>query len=73
MRARPSDHDEWASLGLEGWGFDDVLPLYREMENDQGGDGRWHGREGLFRLTRPDWDDTGTMPHNPNLLMLMVP
>jgi choline dehydrogenase len=57
MRARPSDHDEWASLGLEGWGFDDVLPLYREMENDQGGDSRWHGREGLFRLTRPDWDD----------------
>jgi choline dehydrogenase len=58
MRARPSDHDEWASLGLAGWGFDDVLPLYREMENDQGGDRRWHGRDGLFRLTRPAWEDT---------------
>jgi choline dehydrogenase len=57
MRTRPSDHDEWASRGLDGWGFEDVLPLYREMENDQGGDRRWHGNQGLFRLTRPTWDE----------------
>ena len=55
MRARPSDHDEWAAMGLTGWGFDDLLPLYREMETDPGGDDRWHGRDGLFRVARPGW------------------
>lgn len=56
MRARPADHDEWADLGLDGWGFEDVLPLYREMETDLGGDPDWHGKEGLFEVTRPTWD-----------------
>lgn len=60
MRTRPADHDEWAALGLEGWGFDDVLPIYREMESDEGGDDRWHGRDGLFRLARPGWDEVSS-------------
>lgn len=57
MRARPADHDEWRDLGLDGWGFSDVLSLYREMETDPEGDDQWHGREGLFEVTRPTWDE----------------
>jgi choline dehydrogenase len=53
MRTRPADHDAWAALGLDGGGFEDVLPIYRAMENDQGGDEQWHGRDGLFHVTRP--------------------
>lgn len=55
-RTRPADHDAWAALGLDGWGYDDVLPLYRAMESDAAGDERWHGREGLFHVARPAWD-----------------
>lgn len=56
MRTRPADHDEWARMGLEGWGWEDVLPLYRAMEADTGGEDAWHGRDGLFRVTRPSWE-----------------
>jgi choline dehydrogenase len=56
MRARPADHDEWRDLGLEGWGFEDVLPLYKEMETDAGGSAEWHGRDGLFEVSRPTWE-----------------
>ena len=56
MRTRPADHEEWAQLGLEGWGWSDVLPLYRAMEADAGGEEEWHGRDGLFRVTRPSWE-----------------
>ncbi|MEV8135263.1 MULTISPECIES: GMC family oxidoreductase [Microbacterium] len=57
MRARPADHDEWAERGLTGWGWEDVLPLYKEMETDLGGDATWHGTDGPFRVTRPGWDE----------------
>ena len=33
MRARPSDFARWSAHGIEGWSFDDVLPIYKAMEN----------------------------------------
>ena len=29
MRGQAADYDEWRSLGLEGWGWSDVLPAFR--------------------------------------------
>ena len=50
MRARPSDFARWSAHGIEGWSFDDVLPIYKAMENTPTGDDAWHGRSGSFPI-----------------------
>jgi choline dehydrogenase-like flavoprotein len=37
MRGQRADYDGWAALGNTGWGWDDLLPLYKGMENHHGG------------------------------------
>ncbi|KAG9316078.1 GMC oxidoreductase-domain-containing protein [Chiua virens] len=32
VRGSASDYDDWAALGNEGWGFDELLPLIRKIE-----------------------------------------
>ena len=34
LRGLPSDFDAWVAAGAEGWGWSDVLPYYRRLEND---------------------------------------
>ena len=37
-RGHRSDYDTWAYLGNDGWGYDDVLPLFKRSEDfDRGG------------------------------------
>src|SRR6201991_2010624 len=50
MRARPSDFARWSAHGIEGWSFEDVLPIYKAMENTPTGDDAWHGRSGPFPI-----------------------
>jgi choline dehydrogenase len=50
MRARPSDFARWSALGIEGWSFEDVLPIYKAMENTTTGDDGWHGRSAPFPI-----------------------
>lgn len=52
MRARPADHQAWVDNGNEGWGYDDMLPFYKKMENYPFGEDKWHGRDGLYRMSR---------------------
>ena len=34
LRGVPSDFDAWVTAGASGWGWDDVLPYFRRLEND---------------------------------------
>jgi 5-(hydroxymethyl)furfural/furfural oxidase len=34
LRGLPSDYDAWADAGAAGWGWSDVLPYFRKLEND---------------------------------------
>ncbi|PIJ48068.1 oxidoreductase, partial [Leucobacter sp. OLES1] len=52
VRCTPQDFDHWESLGNPGWGWDDVLPVYRSIENFHGsGDPALHGTDGLLDVT----------------------
>ena len=57
-RGTPDDYVEWQAAGAAGWGWDDVLPYYRKLENDLDFDGALHGKDGPvpIRRTKPtDW------------------
>jgi choline dehydrogenase-like flavoprotein len=45
-RGQPQDYDGWAALGCEGWGWRDVLPVFRRIEDNTRGAGEWHGTGG---------------------------
>lgn len=52
VRCVPEDFDHWASLGNEGWSWEEVLPVYRAIENYRGGgEPALHGAEGLLDVT----------------------
>lgn len=54
IRGNRVDYDAWAAGGLEGWGYDSVLPYFiRSERNEQLGqlDARYHGGEGPLNVT----------------------
>jgi choline dehydrogenase len=58
MRGQRSDWDYWASLGNRGWSWDDVLPLFRSLEDYEGGEVDAYGVGGEVRVENPRvrWD-----------------
>jgi choline dehydrogenase len=34
MRGQAADYDRWRQMGLTGWGWDDVLPIFRKHEDN---------------------------------------
>jgi 5-(hydroxymethyl)furfural/furfural oxidase len=57
-RGTPDDYAEWEAHGATGWGWNDVLPYYRKLENDLDFGGDQHGKSGPvpIRRTKPeDW------------------
>ncbi|NKM83606.1 FAD-binding protein [Rhizobium laguerreae] len=53
MRGQAADYDGWASLGLAGWGWQDVLPHFRQMEDHFMGESAHHGISGGWRVEAP--------------------
>ncbi|QBR03897.1 glucose-methanol-choline oxidoreductase [Paraburkholderia pallida] len=52
LRGLPSDYDAWADAGAVGWGWDDVLPWFRALENDLDFKGPLHGDKGPITVRR---------------------
>ena len=50
MRGQAADYDGWRQLGLEGWGWDDVLPLFMAQEDHIAPPGPTHARGGDLRV-----------------------
>jgi choline dehydrogenase len=53
VRGQAQDFDTWAQMGNHGWSYQDVLPFFKRMENYDGGDNEFRGREGPLRVTNP--------------------
>jgi choline dehydrogenase len=53
IRGHRSDYDDWLAAGNEGWGFDDVLPVFKRHEKRLFGDPAFHGRGGELDVQRP--------------------
>ena len=47
IRGNKNDYDHWERLGCKGWSYNDVLPIFKKLENDQtGGDPTYHSMDG---------------------------
>jgi choline dehydrogenase-like flavoprotein len=58
MRGQAADYDHWRQLGLAGWGWDDVLPFFRQHENHFLGESLAHATGGELHVSAPRvrWD-----------------
>ena len=56
VRGHARDFDHWEQSGATGWGYADVLPYFKRMENwtdgGHGGDVAWRGTDGPLHVTR---------------------
>lgn len=51
VRGHAGDYDEWAELGCDGWGWDDVLPYFLKSEHNEWGGDDLHGSEGPLQVS----------------------
>ncbi|TIP51424.1 MAG: choline dehydrogenase, partial [Mesorhizobium sp.] len=52
VRGHAHDFDHWAEQGATGWGFADVLPYFKRMEDSDGGEDGWRGHGGPLHVQR---------------------
>ena len=50
MRGQARDYDEWEALGNKGWGWDDILPLFKKSEDYYDANNAFHGTGGEWRV-----------------------
>ncbi|MBU4434144.1 MAG: GMC family oxidoreductase N-terminal domain-containing protein [Alphaproteobacteria bacterium] len=53
MRGQAADYDGWRQQGLEGWGWDDVLPLFLAQEDHIAPPSAHHRSGGEWRVEHP--------------------
>ncbi|WP_420557384.1 GMC family oxidoreductase [Roseovarius sp.] len=53
MRGQAQDYESWRQEGLVGWGWDDVLPVFKDLEDHFLGETEHHGVGGGWRVEPP--------------------
>lgn len=58
MRGQAADYDHWRQLGLSGWGWDEVKPVFKRLDDHFLGESEHHGVGGEWRVepARVRWD-----------------
>lgn len=52
LRGQAADYDAWAAMGNTGWSWNEVLPLFMEVEDHHAGASEFHGAGGTWRVER---------------------
>lgn len=53
MRGQKADWDHWAALGNRGWSWDEVVPVFRALEDYEDGAVHGYGAGGEVRIENP--------------------
>ena len=54
LRGQAQDYDDWVrDYGCDGWGYDDVLPVFRRQERNLTFHDAFHGTEGALKVSHP--------------------
>lgn len=51
VRGQSQDYDGWAQLGNTGWSYEDVLPAFRDVENNMEIADEYHGTDGELNVS----------------------
>ncbi|MGB7241218.1 MAG: GMC family oxidoreductase N-terminal domain-containing protein [Sulfitobacter sp.] len=51
VRGDPVLYDKWRDADCPGWGYQDLLPLFKRIEDRKGGDPDWRGVGGPIKVT----------------------
>ncbi len=51
MRGNAEDYNGWEKSGCAGWGWDDVLPVFKRAEGNERLAGKYHGTTGPFKVS----------------------
>jgi len=54
VRGDPREYDKWREAGCAGWGWSDMLPYFKRMEDFPPGDPKLRGHGGPIGVTRLD-------------------
>ncbi|MDA7598466.1 choline dehydrogenase [Alphaproteobacteria bacterium] len=57
VRGNVGDYTHWEESGARGWGYNDVLPYFKRMEQSHGGEAPWRGTDGPLHITRGPRDN----------------
>ncbi|HUC49851.1 MAG TPA: GMC family oxidoreductase N-terminal domain-containing protein [Xanthobacteraceae bacterium] len=57
VRGNRGDYARWASYGLPGWSYDDVLPYFRRQESWEGGATTYRGGDGPLQTRKSRYQD----------------
>lgn len=52
IRGHARDYDQWRQMGLNGWGFADVLPYFKRSQHHEVGADAWNGQGGPLWVSR---------------------
>ncbi|MGZ5139714.1 MAG: GMC family oxidoreductase, partial [Burkholderiales bacterium] len=52
VRGDPAEYDKWRDTGCAGWGYSDMLPLFKRLEDFPEGDQNVRGKGGPIGVTR---------------------
>lgn len=50
VRGHARDYDQWRQMGLEGWGYSDILPYFKRSEHFEDGENDYHGGAGPLKI-----------------------
>jgi choline dehydrogenase len=51
IRGHPADFDDWRAAGNPGWGWQDVLPYFKKLEDNGNGPDEWRATGGPVRVS----------------------
>lgn len=51
IRGQREDYDHWASLGCDGWSYDEILPYFIKSERNERGSSEYHGDNGPLSVS----------------------
>lgn len=51
VRGQPADFDDWLAMGNLGWGWNNVLPYFRKLEDHAHGASEFHGSGGPVHVS----------------------
>lgn len=54
VRGNAWDYDNWAAMGCDSWSYADVLPYFREIEDNELGENAYHGGDGPLYVSNPE-------------------